>query len=75
MKITILTNPSDAERRISRAAIGNPDVSLIGTHVHYKGKRVADYRVVHKGIEVNVTDKPWYITDALIESRLRALFS
>lgn len=75
MKITIKTNPADAERRISRAAIGNPDVNLIGTHVHYKGKRVANYQVVSEGIEVNVTDKPWYITEALIESRLRALFS
>ncbi|WP_394391019.1 hypothetical protein [Shewanella woodyi] len=75
MKIMIETNPADAERRISRAAIGNPDVSLIGTHVHYKGKPVANYQVIPEGIEINVTDKPWYITEALIESRLRALFS
>lgn len=75
MKITIQTNPADAERRISCAAIGNPDVSLIGSHVHYKGKRVANYQIVSNGIEVAVTDKPWYITEALIESQLRALFS
>ncbi|MGI2000123.1 hypothetical protein [Shewanella frigidimarina] len=75
MKVTILMNPADAERRINRATIGNPDVNLIGSHVHYKGKRVATYQIVSNGIEVAVTDKPWYITEALIESRLRALFS
>jgi hypothetical protein len=45
MRIMTQTNPADAERRISRAAIGNPDVSLIGTHVYYKGKQVADYQI------------------------------
>ncbi len=75
MKILIQTTSSDAHQRILRASIGNPEISVTGLNIYFKGKHVAEYSLVSEGIEIHVMDRPWYIPEALIESRLRAFFS
>lgn len=75
MNILIQTTSSDAHQRILRASIGNPDISVTGLKIYFKSKHVADYSLVPEGIEIHVIDRPWYIPEALIESRIRAFFS
>lgn len=75
MKINIVTNPTDAKEKIAIASNKHPDIKMIGNAIHHQGKQVAHYQIISTGIEITVTDKPWYISKALIESRLRELFA
>ena len=75
MKINIVTNPTDANTKITQAAGKHPDIQIIGKSIHHQGKQVAHYHITPTGIEITVTDKPWYITESLIEARLRELFA
>ena len=75
MKINIITPPEDVKRKVTEASSQHSDIKVIEQSIHYKGKEVATYQVTNKGVEVSVTDKPWYISKSLIESRLRELFA
>ena len=73
MKIQIKTqNP---QQKINKAVIANPDVTLICQQVLYKGKAVAKYQLNDDNIEITVTDKPWYVTDSMIKTKLNEIFS
>lgn len=75
MKILIQTSSVDAHQRVLCASIGNPDLSVTGLNIYFKGKHVAEYLLVPEGIQIHVVDRPWYIPEAFIESRLREFFS
>ena len=75
MKIHIITPPHTVDSRVQKAIGRHPDVSLRENIIYHKGKQVAGYEKVSNGVEVTVIDKPWYISQSLIESRLRELFA
>jgi len=75
MKIHIITQTCTLNSRIQEAVDRYPDISLLENTLYLKGKQIARYEEVANGVEVTVIDKPWYISETLIEFRLRELFA
>lgn len=74
MNIIIITNPNIVDKKAQQAALSNPNVTIEERVVRFNNKRIAHYVLLPNGVEITVTDRPWYISEKLIEARLRALF-
>jgi len=75
MKIHIITPPNTVDFRVQEAIAHHPDASLVENIIYLKDKKIAIYEKVIDGVEVTIIEKPWYISQALINQHLNELFA